>query len=1251
MFEIFKGKTSLADPHKGVWRSFGLNGVAIALIKTDLPEGDLDPCLIDSPSASGLLAQLEDDGRLATVGQVSTLPWSDLYDLLDGSERRVVEDVLRLPSACDYVPALASQGSLRDASFDICVWDWRTQGGARAPVEECLGAIVEGDGKLTLLPRTTWELADQVTKFRGRPDEGRSELSNRRNWGRIRRAAVVAGASLDAFLLNTVVLTPEKLQIGLRKDESSGTKVVEVVPTFEGAPDDWLIAFDTHKNVLDRYNIPTSGGIIAVEIAPNLRTVLDNIKRMPGRRVAGLRAEVFLVNPFAALGEDASETIDETQFMDAREQAGLLFQTFSSRIERDALGYPISVGLVIETPTSSELPEGELKIFEDDQELNEFITAVESSFTRGLQLCGWQGYDFELMGDTQKELDLLKNALHARIQPRILVSYASIFDLSAYSSRVDDIGLEQAYYSPYIAKKDDGLGWFPENVIPVISWIPEGSTESIAVPITPDVKKQIEAKIKEAERNGKISFTLSGFDKPIPVNEAQSILKTFENAEASVANKTFDPQKQNAGEKLNSKKHLVIKANIQSIDYEEARKDLLQPDDASVLPSALRPSVKLKDHQISGLGWMQHLFNMAPDHCRGAVLADDMGLGKTLQILALLAWAFEQDPSLPPALIVAPVSLLENWEEEAQKFLADGTLNLLTAYGDALAPLRVARESIDEQLRAEGLVRFLKPNWRGKANVILTTYETLRDLEFSFGAEKWSIMVCDEAQRIKNPNAMVTRAAKKQNVIFKIACTGTPVENTLTDLWCLFDYIQPGLLGALNDFGQRYRRPIEAETDEEQQRVAELRERIAPQILRRTKAEVAKDLPPKIEVPCQISLSSYQRGLYARAVEAFKKRNDPGVVAPFKNHLGLLHYLRLVCTDPREIGLTVFKPEPIATYRERAPKLHWLIGQLREIRSQGEKAIIFCEFREMQRMLRHYVEVEFGFAPDIINGDTAASAKHVDSRQKRIAAFQAKPGFGVIILSPVAVGFGVNIQAANHVIHYTRHWNPAKEDQATDRAYRIGQTLPVYVYCPIVVAEDFTTFDVKLDLLLRVKRELAQDMLNGTGDVSPGEFAIEDLVPGSMATGISTRISIIHLTMMDWAYFECLIVALSLKQGFKPAYRTPPKDHGVDVVAIKGSIGALYQCKTAGTDGASLSWNAVKDVVAGEAAYKRHHPGVSFEKIAVTNQYFNNMAAEQADLNAVKLLDQDDLADLLARHEITTLDVEKILFPQWTALA
>ena len=860
-----------------------------------------------------------------------------------------------------------------------------------------------------------------------------------------------------------------------------------------------------------------------------------------------------------------------------------------------------------------------------------------------------------MQGDTQRHHDELEAALERRLAPPTLVSYAQVHDLSGYSSRVESIGVEKPYHSPYIAKKNEGEGWFPENVLPVVVYQPAGAAEPIAVPTSQAAIEQLEKLVKAAQAAGETTVKASGLPQPVTLDEAAVIVETFKKVFADLESGSFDPAKQYKAAKnttVGPKKQLVLRANIQSLEYEELRREALEsvPTEPR-MPKSIRPEFSLMPHQRAGLAWMQHLYSLQTDYqVRGAVLGDDMGLGKTFQLLALMAYLIERDPNIEPMLVVAPVSLLENWADEANKFFQAGALPLLTAYGEKLSTLRVPRAQVDQRLQSDdGLVKFLRPNWVGSAKVVLTTYETLRDLEFSFAAQKWSLMVCDEAQRIKNPAAMVTRAAKKQNVAFKIACTGTPVENTLADMWCLFDYVQPGLLGALNDFGQRYRKPIEAKTDEEKARVEELRARIAPQILRRMKADVATDLPKKIVVDeCRkLTLSNAQRNLYAKAIESFKKRGDPNHPTPFKNHLGLLHYLRLVCTDPRPYGLNVFKPEPTKQYRDKAPKLDWLLTQLKAIQTKGEKVIIFCEFREIQRLLQYYIEAELGFRPDIINGDTSASASHTESRQKRIKAFQARSSFGVLILSPVAVGFGVNIQAANHVVHYTRTWNPAKEDQATDRAYRIGQKKDVYVYYPVVCADDFMTFDVKLDLLLAYKRELAEDMLNGAGDVNPGDFNLADVIPTADAKDIDERVGLDMALRMGWQHFECLATVLWTKRGYD-CYRTPgSNDNGVDVVALAAGKGQLVQVKTSRTDGAELNWDAVKEVVGGEAFYRRRHPSVDFDKVCITNQFFNRQAQENAALNSVELLNQTHLAGLLARHVVTMLEVEKMLYVEW----
>lgn len=1250
MFNWFKSKGVASDSHARWYRALSDDGL---LFVSDLETLDVQlraaATPIDSPELDGLFLQMEDEGIVEPLATGHFLPWAGMYDLLDMPGYQSSMPILGLPPVKPYAPILESQESLTDQSFSISVAGWHDGQGRPLGHAVLQGAFLRQHDEVFLVSRASWQVLQRVAAFHQRPESERSDTGNRRVWGAIRQAALMANARLDDFLFRSVVLTPEKLKIGLRKVDVGDTRVIEVAPSFEGAPDSWLDTFDAFRSVQDRYDIPTPDGIIQVLVTPAVRTVLEQVKRMPaGRRVAGTRAEAFIANPFAALGEAASEVIDPEQFERAREEAGLFFEHFAAHIEKDALGYPVKVGLLIERAGRTGLEESELRPFERDSELEDFLSLAQQKLDAGMQYCGWEGYDFELMGDTPRELQALRDALGARRKPRVFVSYADIHDLTHYAQRVENIGIEKPYYSPFIAKKKDEEGWFPENVVPVISWIPDGDSEPIAVPINEEAKEQLRGKIDAAKRDGKDSFDLPGFDKPIPVKEAEFILGTFEEAITDIRKGTFEPTRErNKTPRRSERLSLIARANIQSIDYEEARRDILLslPTDPEI-PRALKATIHLRDHQRTGLAWLQHLYLKSPEHCRGSVLADDMGLGKTLQLLMLIAWAFETNPDLPPALVVAPLSLLENWDEESKTFFRPDTLPILTAYGSMLTLLRVPRTSIDAQLQSEGLVKFLKPGWRGDAKIVLTTYETLRDLEFSFGAEKWSIMVCDEAQKIKNPNALVTRAAKKQNVAFKIACTGTPVENTLADLWCLFDFVQPALLGALNDFGRRYRRPIEAETDEEKARVEELREKIKPQILRRMKEDVAKDLPKKTAVPARMLISGHQRSLYSHAIQLFKKRNDPAARVPFKNHLGLLHYLRLICTDPRRYGLDVFVPEPLSEYRTRAPKLAWLLQTLEDIRVRNEKAIIFCEFRAMQRMLQHYVKEVFGYSPDIINGDTTVNAKSSASRQKRIKAFQEKAGFGVIILSPVAVGFGVNIQKANHVIHYTRTWNPAKEDQATDRAYRIGQEREVFVYCPVVFADDFTTFDVKLDELLEHKRTLARDMLNGSGDIGPGEFDLGEVAPEGDAV-FGERITLDDALQMRWDYFECLVAALWQKKGYKRVSRTPQTDDGVDVVAILDDHGELVQCKSSGVDATELSWDAVKDVVTGEAAYRLRYPGVSFQKTCITNQYFNSTAVTHANLNSVELYDQKGLAKLLDEHLVTMLDVERFLYAEW----
>ena len=412
--------------------------------------------------------------------------------------------------------------------------------------------------------------------------------------------------------------------------------------------------------------------------------------------------------------------------------------------------------------------------------------------------------------------------------------------------------------------------------------------------------------------------------------------------------------------------------------------------------------------------------------------------------------------------------------------------------------------------------------------------------------------------------------------------------------------------------------------------------------MRRMKHEVARDLPRRIIVDScrEISMSPYQKMLYGDAISRFRSESADGSTQMFSNHLGLLHYLRRLCTDPRRKGQHATIGEPFDRYVNNSPKMRWLITELEKIQRLNEKAIIFTEYRDIQRLIQEYVREKLDITPDIINGDTPGYSRTGLSRQRRIDAFQNRPGFGVIILSPLAVGVGLNIQAANHVIHYTRTWNPAKEDQATDRAHRIGQDKDVFVYCPIVIDPSFKTFEKKLDELLERKRDLSRDMLNGTGDLSGAQFEDLENVDGArvMENRALTIDDVMHL---DSKSFECFCVILWQKKGYPVVYhRGRSGDGGVDVVALWGETGALIQAKSSLIEGQELGWEAVRDVVAGEAFYRIQHPGVSFTKYAVTNQLFNGTARNQAAANHVGLLDQNELQELLSGHPISMQELE-----------
>ncbi len=457
----------------------------------------------------------------------------------------------------------------------------------------------------------------------------------------------------------------------------------------------------------------------------------------------------------------------------------------------------------------------------------------------------------------------------------------------------------------------------------------------------------------------------------------------------------------------------------------------------------------LRPYQQHGLSWLQFL----RDCNLSGVLADDMGLGKTVQTLAHLLCEKQAGRLDRPALVVAPTSLMGNWRQETQRFTPD--LRVLILHGSG-------RKEHFEQLNQYDLV--------------VTSYQLLaRDEEF-LTKQPYHLVILDEAQMVKNPNTLYAQAARKLITRHRLALTGTPMENHLGELWAIFDFLMPGFLGNNRQFRQLYRDPIEKLGDGSRRKA--LAQRIAPLILRRRKSEVALELPPKNEMIQEIELSGAQRDLYEsiRVTMESHVRDQIANMGLARSHIFILEALlklRQVCCDPRLLKL------PSAQKVTESAKLEWLAQTLPSMIEEGRKILLFSQFTSMLELIEKKLgELKIKFVR--LTGDTR-------DRDTPVRTFQ-RGEVPVFLISLKAGGTGLNLTAADTVIHYDPWWNPAVENQATDRAHRIGQDKTVFVYKLITQG----TVEEKIQALQKRKRELVAGLLDDTGQ-TPLKLGDEEL--------------------------------------------------------------------------------------------------------------------------------------------------------------
>ncbi|WP_404330410.1 DEAD/DEAH box helicase [Mesobacillus maritimus] len=467
---------------------------------------------------------------------------------------------------------------------------------------------------------------------------------------------------------------------------------------------------------------------------------------------------------------------------------------------------------------------------------------------------------------------------------------------------------------------------------------------------------------------------------------------------------------------------------------------------------------ELRPYQKLGMNWLLFLRKYG----FGAVLADDMGLGKTIQLISYLLAVKDQESDSGPALIICPTSVLGNWQKEIERFAP--SLDVMLHYGS-------------NRLKGEELLERT-----GRADIVLTSYG-LTHLDFEeLEHVEWSAVAIDEAQNIKNADTKQSRAVRKLKGRHHIALTGTPMENRLSELWSIFDFTNRGYLGSAGQFQKRFIVPIEK--DGEVERIRQLQGLIRPFLLRRTKKDedVALNLPDKIEQKEYCPLTAEQASLYEQLVkdtfgeiEKLSGFERKGLI------LQMLGRLKQLCNHP---ALYLKEPEPVELVT-RSAKLEKLMELAGAVREQDESCLIFTQYIGMGEMIRSVLQKEFGVDVPFLHGSLPKT-----KRDQMIEQFQNRE-FPFFLLSLKAGGTGLNLTAANHVIHYDRWWNPAVENQATDRAYRIGQSRFVHVHKLIATG----TLEEKIDAMLEKKQTLNDQIIQSDTwmtELSTGE--LEELV-------------------------------------------------------------------------------------------------------------------------------------------------------------
>jgi SNF2 family DNA or RNA helicase len=792
-----------------------------------------------------------------------------------------------------------------------------------------------------------------------------------------------------------------------------------------------------------------------------------------------------------------------------------------------------------------------------------------------------------LSDEAKKAINSFRQKSHfTREERRLLLEqpekYLAGFNLDDYSDRVVGFGV---LYAPKVSAflNEDGTEWVNVDLLP-LEPDTEGEKDELksatnSFKFDREKAEVIKELIDSAEDRGSESIEIDGQEILITKELKNAVQKKIES-ESSFG--------------------LITKSNVDEITYTIGETQSIEPPKEFniSLPTIFSDQYRLKDFQSYGYGWLDWGYNSLLSGC---LLADDMGMGKTIQICALLS-KLKSLKILNTSLLIVPPILMSEWEKELGKFVP-----LISIY----------------QIRSE-LSEFDINNLRQHDLLIITYQSHLRNQKI-LGRIPFKLIVCDEVQFIKNPASARTQAVLAMNGEYKIAATATPIENSISELWSILDFTNPGYLPPLKEFNKKYgERKISNE--EFDSNIHSLKKKLSPIVLRRTKEEYLKnELKKKLIKTHLCNIDEKQVLLCRRIIHSYREE---------KTITNFLHFFQLIVMALTNPELMDGAYDVIFPTNYTSPKLKRTLELLSDIKEKNEKVLLFADRKRVQWKLKETIQDKFGLSAHIINGETPPTVRTKFTSPFRPDGDLLKE-FNVLILSPKCAGFGLNLVQANHVIHYLRSFNPAIENQATDRVYRIGQEKQVFVNNLIASTDNSDlgyTVEQKLDEMIQRKQSLLKDYLYAS---RANRISEEDLA--AEMNFENPGMSLADIDNLSPQEFEVFAAVLYSCQGYQSSL-TPQHDFGADCIAIgkSGEANVLIQCKKKIKGSKSSVGNhAVQEIVAARKEYERQKQ-IQFESLVViTNGFYTDAARIQASSNNVILIGRRKLSELIKLYPVT----------------